>query len=202
MSNIDKELAWHYDRIALLKARRNPLAPIRRLPNELMIRIFTIFAVESDNSSTNADQLSRSGTTDSIYRSASCFIPSTTNATGVIMGSFIELKTRLSWTKESAKSFLKHSHLNTENVEEEPSELQNVLGRRRQVIAGSSFKFPVQPSPSKKDIRRPLTPTGFVNGVLSVTTTPRRDDHPPLPEGARPSRNPRIVKVGGVGKAE
>ncbi|KAJ6450194.1 hypothetical protein C8R45DRAFT_1114269 [Mycena sanguinolenta] len=48
ISDIDKELAWHYDQIALLKARRNALAPIRRLPNELMIRIFTIVAVESD----------------------------------------------------------------------------------------------------------------------------------------------------------
>ncbi|KAF7375589.1 F-box domain-containing protein [Mycena sanguinolenta] len=48
IADIDKGLAWHYDQIALLKARRNALTPIRRLPNELMIRIFAIVAVESD----------------------------------------------------------------------------------------------------------------------------------------------------------
>ncbi|KAJ6479586.1 hypothetical protein C8R45DRAFT_1005558 [Mycena sanguinolenta] len=48
MSDIDKEIAWHYAQIALLKAKRNAIAPIRRLPNELMIRILTIVAVESD----------------------------------------------------------------------------------------------------------------------------------------------------------
>ncbi|KAF7343671.1 F-box domain-containing protein [Mycena sanguinolenta] len=45
---IDKQLAWHGAQIALLKAKRNALAPISVLPNELMIRIFTIFAVEFD----------------------------------------------------------------------------------------------------------------------------------------------------------
>ncbi|KAF7360993.1 F-box domain-containing protein [Mycena sanguinolenta] len=48
MSDIDKQIAWHYAQIALLKAKRNAIAPIRRLPNELMIRILTIVAVESD----------------------------------------------------------------------------------------------------------------------------------------------------------
>ncbi|KAJ7260359.1 hypothetical protein B0H12DRAFT_1107878 [Mycena haematopus] len=44
---IDEEMAWHYAQIALLKAKRNAAAPISTLPNELMTRIFTIFAVES-----------------------------------------------------------------------------------------------------------------------------------------------------------
>ncbi|KAJ7112114.1 hypothetical protein C8R44DRAFT_582820, partial [Mycena epipterygia] len=34
--------------IALLKAKRNSLPPISSLPNELLTRIFTIYAVESD----------------------------------------------------------------------------------------------------------------------------------------------------------
>ncbi|KAJ7260353.1 hypothetical protein B0H12DRAFT_381037 [Mycena haematopus] len=41
-------MAWHYAQIAWLKAKRNAMAPISTLPNELMTRIFTIFAVESD----------------------------------------------------------------------------------------------------------------------------------------------------------
>ncbi|KAJ7260329.1 hypothetical protein B0H12DRAFT_380476 [Mycena haematopus] len=45
---IDEEMAWHYAQIALLKAKRNAMAPISTLPNELMTRIFTIFAVDSD----------------------------------------------------------------------------------------------------------------------------------------------------------
>ncbi|KAJ7898648.1 hypothetical protein B0H14DRAFT_175456 [Mycena olivaceomarginata] len=48
MSDIDDEIAWHYAQIALLKAKRNAIAPIRRLPNELVVRILTIYAVESD----------------------------------------------------------------------------------------------------------------------------------------------------------
>ncbi|KAJ7238259.1 hypothetical protein B0H12DRAFT_98813 [Mycena haematopus] len=48
MSDIDKEIAWHYTQIASLKAKRNAIAPIRRLPNELMIRILIITAVESN----------------------------------------------------------------------------------------------------------------------------------------------------------
>ncbi|KAF8142867.1 hypothetical protein K438DRAFT_1736800 [Mycena galopus ATCC 62051] len=48
MADIDNQIAWHYAQIALLKAKRNAIAPIRKLPNELMIRILTIFAVESN----------------------------------------------------------------------------------------------------------------------------------------------------------
>ncbi|KAJ6589434.1 hypothetical protein B0H19DRAFT_1103846 [Mycena capillaripes] len=48
MSAIDDEIAWHYAQIALLKDKRNALAPVQRLPNELMTRILTIYAVESD----------------------------------------------------------------------------------------------------------------------------------------------------------
>ncbi|KAF7341737.1 F-box domain-containing protein [Mycena sanguinolenta] len=46
-NDIDKQIAWHYAQIALLKAKRNAIAPISSLPNELMTRILTIFAVES-----------------------------------------------------------------------------------------------------------------------------------------------------------
>ncbi|KAK7018356.1 F-box domain-containing protein [Favolaschia claudopus] len=45
---IDALIQWHYDQISILKAKRNALAPIRRLPNELMTRIITIYASESD----------------------------------------------------------------------------------------------------------------------------------------------------------
>ncbi|KAJ6518139.1 hypothetical protein C8R47DRAFT_1062676 [Mycena vitilis] len=47
MSALEAEIAWHYDQIALLKAKRNAMAPICSLPNELMTRILTIFAVET-----------------------------------------------------------------------------------------------------------------------------------------------------------
>ncbi|KAJ7493706.1 hypothetical protein FB451DRAFT_448182 [Mycena latifolia] len=49
MDDIDKRIAWHYAQIALLKAKRNTLAPIWSLPIELLSRIITIYAVESDN---------------------------------------------------------------------------------------------------------------------------------------------------------
>ncbi|KAK7018378.1 F-box domain-containing protein [Favolaschia claudopus] len=46
---LDSQIAWHYAQIVVLKARRNAIVPIHRLPNELMTRIFTIFATESDS---------------------------------------------------------------------------------------------------------------------------------------------------------
>ncbi|KAF7351738.1 F-box domain-containing protein [Mycena sanguinolenta] len=46
---VDEEIAWHYTQIGLLKAKRNAMAPISALPNELMTRIFTIFAAESNS---------------------------------------------------------------------------------------------------------------------------------------------------------
>ncbi|KAJ7119320.1 hypothetical protein C8R43DRAFT_1152306 [Mycena crocata] len=48
MSLLEAEIAWHYAQIAALKAKRNSLAPICNLPNELLCRIFTLYAVESD----------------------------------------------------------------------------------------------------------------------------------------------------------
>ncbi|KAK7053563.1 F-box domain-containing protein [Favolaschia claudopus] len=46
---LEAQIAWHYEQIKILKAKRNAIVPIRRLPNELMTRIFTIFAVDSDS---------------------------------------------------------------------------------------------------------------------------------------------------------
>ncbi|KAJ7626715.1 hypothetical protein B0H17DRAFT_1110613 [Mycena rosella] len=46
---LEKEIAWHYAQIAVLKAKRNALPPICSLPNELLCRIFTIYAVDSDS---------------------------------------------------------------------------------------------------------------------------------------------------------
>ncbi|KAJ7186424.1 hypothetical protein C8R46DRAFT_1057161 [Mycena filopes] len=51
MTSIDEAVAWHYAEISRLKAKRNAMTPISALPNELMARIFTIYAVESDISS-------------------------------------------------------------------------------------------------------------------------------------------------------
>ncbi|KAJ7186410.1 hypothetical protein C8R46DRAFT_935491 [Mycena filopes] len=51
MTSIDEAVAWHYAEISRLKAKRNAMAPISALPNELMTRILTIYAVESDISS-------------------------------------------------------------------------------------------------------------------------------------------------------
>ncbi|KAJ7119313.1 hypothetical protein C8R43DRAFT_1112450 [Mycena crocata] len=48
MSSLDAEIEWHYAQIALLKAKRNSLAPISSLPNELLCQIFIIHAVETD----------------------------------------------------------------------------------------------------------------------------------------------------------
>ncbi|KAJ7149646.1 hypothetical protein C8R46DRAFT_1198654 [Mycena filopes] len=48
MESIDSKIAWHLAQIALLKARRNSIAPICRLPNELLARIITIYAIESE----------------------------------------------------------------------------------------------------------------------------------------------------------
>ncbi|KAJ7141713.1 hypothetical protein C8R43DRAFT_587161 [Mycena crocata] len=48
MASLETEIEWHYAQIALLKAKRNSLAPICSLPNELLCRIFIIYAVESD----------------------------------------------------------------------------------------------------------------------------------------------------------
>ncbi|KAJ6467938.1 hypothetical protein DFH09DRAFT_1223059 [Mycena vulgaris] len=47
MEHIDTEIAWHHTQIALLKAKRNSLAPICQLPTELLSRIFAIYAVDS-----------------------------------------------------------------------------------------------------------------------------------------------------------
>ncbi|KAJ7467492.1 hypothetical protein FB451DRAFT_1482681, partial [Mycena latifolia] len=47
-SAIDDQIAWHYAQIAFLKAKRNALAPICTLPNELLSHIFAVYAVESD----------------------------------------------------------------------------------------------------------------------------------------------------------
>ncbi|KAJ7248670.1 hypothetical protein C8J57DRAFT_1189459 [Mycena rebaudengoi] len=44
---IDEELESLYVRISALKAKRNTIAPISRLPNELLIRIFIRYAVDS-----------------------------------------------------------------------------------------------------------------------------------------------------------
>ncbi|KAJ7469594.1 hypothetical protein FB451DRAFT_1255080 [Mycena latifolia] len=49
MNAIDTEIVWHYAQIALLKAKRNTIAPIFRLPNELLSRILTIHAVDSES---------------------------------------------------------------------------------------------------------------------------------------------------------
>jgi hypothetical protein len=49
MESIDKQIAWHYSQIASLKAKRNSIAPIGRLPNELLSRIIAIYAVDSDS---------------------------------------------------------------------------------------------------------------------------------------------------------
>ncbi|KAF7335875.1 F-box domain-containing protein [Mycena sanguinolenta] len=45
---IDEEIVWHYAEIDWLKAKRNAMAPISKLPNELMTRVITIFAVDSN----------------------------------------------------------------------------------------------------------------------------------------------------------
>ncbi|KAJ6518125.1 hypothetical protein C8R47DRAFT_1031516 [Mycena vitilis] len=49
MNAIEREIAWHYAQIASLKAKRNAMAPICSLPNELMTRILTIYAVETES---------------------------------------------------------------------------------------------------------------------------------------------------------
>ncbi|KAJ7620627.1 hypothetical protein B0H17DRAFT_1295056 [Mycena rosella] len=46
---LEKEIAWHCAQIAILKAKRNSLPPTCSLPNELLCRIFTIYAVDSDS---------------------------------------------------------------------------------------------------------------------------------------------------------
>ncbi|KAJ7025141.1 hypothetical protein C8F04DRAFT_1129411 [Mycena alexandri] len=48
MSAIDHEIAWHYAQISLLKAKRNAMAPICALPNELMTRILTMYAIDNN----------------------------------------------------------------------------------------------------------------------------------------------------------
>ncbi|KAJ7248244.1 hypothetical protein B0H12DRAFT_1123750 [Mycena haematopus] len=222
----------------------------------------------SDSIAIHAHPISRSGTPDKVCRSAPADSSSISkakdnSATEGIMNSFLgELKTRLSWTKKSslppAGSFIfVKKPSNTE--EDQPSELQQVLARRRQVIANSSFKLDVKQAAPPKEPRRPLASTGFVNGVFighhdaapakgapvhpvptedtapsddntecnppgadfavtELVTTPfgtrrvRRMVIPPLLDGARPSRDPRIVmelnflrakqKVGGVVKAD
>ncbi|KAJ6461057.1 hypothetical protein C8R45DRAFT_941532 [Mycena sanguinolenta] len=45
---IDEEIVWHNTQIDSLKAKRNAMAPISGLPNELMTRVITIFAVDSN----------------------------------------------------------------------------------------------------------------------------------------------------------
>ncbi|KAJ6460868.1 hypothetical protein DFH09DRAFT_1229502 [Mycena vulgaris] len=47
MAALDNTISWHYTQISMLKAKRNSLAPICSLPNELLSRILTIYAVES-----------------------------------------------------------------------------------------------------------------------------------------------------------
>ncbi|KAJ6615215.1 hypothetical protein B0H10DRAFT_1950063 [Mycena sp. CBHHK59/15] len=49
MAAIDDEIASLYNRILLLKTQRNSISPISGLPNELLIRILTIYVVESDS---------------------------------------------------------------------------------------------------------------------------------------------------------
>ncbi|KAJ7128501.1 hypothetical protein C8R44DRAFT_778073 [Mycena epipterygia] len=46
-TTIDSEIAWHYAQIALLMSKRNTIAPIGSLTNELLSRILTIYAVDS-----------------------------------------------------------------------------------------------------------------------------------------------------------
>ncbi|KAJ7202630.1 hypothetical protein GGX14DRAFT_653894 [Mycena pura] len=47
-SAIDNQLAWHYAQIAVLTEKHNAFVPILRLSNELLARILTIYAAESD----------------------------------------------------------------------------------------------------------------------------------------------------------
>ncbi|KAJ6528214.1 hypothetical protein DFH09DRAFT_1285537 [Mycena vulgaris] len=43
---IDSQIDWHLAQIAALRSRRNEAIPIARLPNELMCRIFSIYAAD------------------------------------------------------------------------------------------------------------------------------------------------------------
>ncbi|KAJ7238717.1 hypothetical protein C8J57DRAFT_1528655 [Mycena rebaudengoi] len=49
LAAIDEEIAFLSARIALLKTKRNTIVPIFSLPNEVMSRIITIYAVESNS---------------------------------------------------------------------------------------------------------------------------------------------------------
>ncbi|KAJ6626207.1 hypothetical protein B0H10DRAFT_547873 [Mycena sp. CBHHK59/15] len=44
---IQQEIEWHYNQISMLKAKSNALAPIYRLPNEIISLIFAKYAVET-----------------------------------------------------------------------------------------------------------------------------------------------------------
>ncbi|KAJ7200039.1 hypothetical protein GGX14DRAFT_572470 [Mycena pura] len=49
LSALDAQVAWHYTQIATLKAKRNSMVPILRLPNEILSRIFTFYTRDSDS---------------------------------------------------------------------------------------------------------------------------------------------------------
>ncbi|KAJ7090804.1 hypothetical protein B0H15DRAFT_836947 [Mycena belliarum] len=47
MEIISRQIEWHYAQISLLKNKRNLLAPISNLPNEILCQIFSVYATES-----------------------------------------------------------------------------------------------------------------------------------------------------------
>ncbi|KAJ7123983.1 hypothetical protein C8R43DRAFT_39931 [Mycena crocata] len=51
-SALDNKIRWHYEQIALLKAESNSIAPIARLPNELISIIMDMYARETISLST------------------------------------------------------------------------------------------------------------------------------------------------------
>ncbi|KAJ7174953.1 hypothetical protein C8R43DRAFT_914219 [Mycena crocata] len=51
-SALDSKIRWHYEQIALLKSERNSIAPIARLPNELISIILDTYARDTNSLST------------------------------------------------------------------------------------------------------------------------------------------------------
>ncbi|KAJ7690259.1 hypothetical protein B0H17DRAFT_1065318 [Mycena rosella] len=52
IASLDEKIAWHYEQISVLKAERNALPPIHRLPNELLALVLVMYAIESESLST------------------------------------------------------------------------------------------------------------------------------------------------------
>ncbi|KAJ7664998.1 hypothetical protein B0H17DRAFT_1091079 [Mycena rosella] len=52
ITSLDAKIAWHYEQISVLKAERNALPPIHRLPNELLALVLVMYAIESESLST------------------------------------------------------------------------------------------------------------------------------------------------------